>query len=189
VKLTYELTGKGWAECSVACGEVSVAMTVSYLHDSLGELAAAALAVRNGIESVTVLMMDEPGEHELTFRRVDERDVEVQVDWYPDWKSWGFDVRAERRLLGRTSRASVCERSTPRFDTSSKGTASMATATSGSSTIFRASRIDSSAPADRASGFHRQGEHDEGSRGRQLELFGDGGDGTTVPLASSPDGS
>ena len=41
VEFSYELTGAGWAECTLRIGEQCVTVTASYLSDALGDLAAA----------------------------------------------------------------------------------------------------------------------------------------------------
>jgi O-acetyl-ADP-ribose deacetylase (regulator of RNase III) len=101
VRLDYRLTGSGWAECTVTLGDQSVTMVASFLHDSLRDLASAALAFRDGAPSASALFHDEPGGHCLTFRRVGD-DVEVQVDWYRDRPRLPGTVPCTLRLLGRT---------------------------------------------------------------------------------------
>jgi hypothetical protein len=82
-------------------------MAASYLHDSLQDLASAARALVRGATEVKVVFMDEPGEHELIFRRADEG-IEVEVLWYDGWKSLkSHNGQAKRKLLGRTTVAHV----------------------------------------------------------------------------------
>ena len=89
---------------TVECGDQKVKMTASYLHDSLQNLASAARAlVRNETEA-TVVFLDEPGEHQIVLRRINDNDVDLEILWYDDWKSWGMDDGpGRRRLVGRTS--------------------------------------------------------------------------------------
>jgi len=63
IEFQYHLRNAGWADATIREGRDSVTMTVSYLHDSLEELADAMnLLLMGGKESGTVFM-DEPGEH------------------------------------------------------------------------------------------------------------------------------
>lgn len=99
--LQYELHRAGWATASIRHGDVSVDMAASYLHDSLRELAGAAYSMSRGSMESRVVFMDEPGEHQVTFSRVDAGDVRYSITWYNDWESWGI-----RRLPGSRH---VCE--------------------------------------------------------------------------------
>jgi len=65
-------------------------MTVSYLRDSLRELANAVLRLRNGKSKATVIFMDEPGEHHLLLKRVGD-DLNVEILWFDDWASWKLE--------------------------------------------------------------------------------------------------
>ena len=89
MRIDYVLDGSGWALATVSVGDHEAAMTVSYLHDSLGQLADATLElVADGTE-VTVVFMAEPGEHHLIARRCGDA-VAVEVRWFKDWASWGM---------------------------------------------------------------------------------------------------
>ena len=98
--LKYGLTGAGWATVTLECGDQTVEMTASYLHDSLSQLARAARDLgKTGSESV--VFMDEPGEHHLLLRQANDEVAEVEVVWFDDWKSWNEPVGpAQRKLLG-----------------------------------------------------------------------------------------
>ena len=86
--LSYELTGAGWADATVSDGENQVWMIVSYLHDSLLDLANAALAIKNGANEAVAILLDEPGEHRLLFTALDEHQVKLVIRWYEDFASW-----------------------------------------------------------------------------------------------------
>ena len=75
-------------------------MTASYLHDSLRDMASAALAMCRGAQEVTVVFMAEPGEHRVIFRRLDGDIVQVEVFWHDDWTSWGMK-KGEPSLVSR----------------------------------------------------------------------------------------
>ncbi|APB34772.1 hypothetical protein GlitD10_2436 [Gloeomargarita lithophora Alchichica-D10] len=63
-------------------------MTVSYLHDSLEQLAEAILQLESGQAEAAVIFMSEPGEHHFVLRQVGGNDVAVEVRWFDDWASW-----------------------------------------------------------------------------------------------------
>jgi hypothetical protein len=87
-KLTYDLEGAGWALARIQDGEARLEISVSYLHDSLRELAEAARALASGAESARVVFMDEPGEIQLFLNRTD-KELRYQARWFDDWNSWG----------------------------------------------------------------------------------------------------
>lgn len=80
----------GWAECRIYTTERSLRMGVSYLRDSLRELAAAALALHAGADRATVIFMAEPGEHQLLLRQSEDNSLIAEIRRYRDWASWGF---------------------------------------------------------------------------------------------------
>ena len=86
-KFEYKLHDAGWAEAIAYAQDKSVHMTVSYLHDSLCELADAAKSLIYGADSAKVVFMDEPGEHQIIFEKKDEN-VTFEVRWFDDWASW-----------------------------------------------------------------------------------------------------
>ena len=65
-------------------------MAISYLHDTLKDLSSAVLTILRGAAEVKVIFMDEPGEHLLRIRRVDEPIVSLEVWWFNGWQSWGM---------------------------------------------------------------------------------------------------
>jgi hypothetical protein len=89
VRFDYTLDGTGWATATAVVGGRAVAMTSSYLHDSLGQLADAILELEAGREEVVAVFMSEPGEHHLVFCRAGEH-VAVEVRRFNDWASWGM---------------------------------------------------------------------------------------------------
>jgi hypothetical protein len=108
MRLHYDLHDAGWATVTVECGDQRVEMTASYLHDSLRDLASAARALARGGTEATVVFMDEPGEHQMVLRWINDKDVEVEIMWYDDWRSWKmYDGPGRRRLFGKTTAADV----------------------------------------------------------------------------------
>jgi len=83
---------------TLVVGEMSVSMTVSYLRDSLRELANAVLRLRNGKSKATVIFMDEPGEHHLLLKRVGD-DVKIEIIWFEDWASWKLKPDTEPKSV------------------------------------------------------------------------------------------
>ena len=98
VDFIYTLDGTGWATATLIVGDQTVLMTVSYLRDSLRELANAVLHLRNGESKATVVFMDEPGEHHLLLKRVGD-DVNIEVIWFDDWASWKLKPDAEPKSV------------------------------------------------------------------------------------------
>ena len=98
MEIQYSLGGAGWATANVAADGKSVSMPVSYLHDSLRDLARAILRLRDGEPETLVTFMDEPGEHHLTLRRVND-EVKVEVQWTNRWTNGQPIPRGEGRTL------------------------------------------------------------------------------------------
>lgn len=88
-KLTYNIEGAGWAMARIQDGEVHLDVTVSYLHDSLRELAEAARALASGADSARVVFLDEPGEVQLVLQRTEDA-LRYEARWFDDWSSWGM---------------------------------------------------------------------------------------------------
>jgi hypothetical protein len=88
--LEYELHEHGWATARLMHGDDQLEMLASYLHDSLKQLADAALQIARGPANTTVVFMDEPGEHQLTVTRLEDDVCHYAVDWCDDWHSWGM---------------------------------------------------------------------------------------------------
>jgi hypothetical protein len=88
-KLTYDLEGDGWAMARIQDGDTHLDITLSYLHDSLRELAEAARALATGADSARVVFLDEPGEVELLLNGADDS-LRYEARWFDDWSSWGM---------------------------------------------------------------------------------------------------
>lgn len=97
--LGYELHQHGWATAVLTHGDNSVAMTASYLHDSLRELANSAYSISHDSSAVRVVFMDEPGEHQLTIQRINSAELEYSIVWFDDWDSWGMGQHTQSREL------------------------------------------------------------------------------------------
>ena len=64
-------------------------ITVSYLHDSLRNLAEAAKELRDGADAARVIFMDEPGEIQLILAQGKDT-LHYELRWFDDWNSWGM---------------------------------------------------------------------------------------------------
>ncbi|MBX5481948.1 MAG: hypothetical protein IRZ16_08950 [Myxococcaceae bacterium] len=107
-RFEYRLGEAGWALATIALGGRKTSLAVSYLHDSLRDLASSVRALCEGAPAVTVVFMDEPGEAHLRLRRLNDDRVGIEVIWYSDWKSRGMNPSVkERRLKGSTTLAKV----------------------------------------------------------------------------------
>jgi hypothetical protein len=102
--LTYKLDDAGWASVSIRDGQFKIDLAVSYLHDSLRELAEAAISIRDGSPTAEVVFMDEPGESHLVLS-LDDDGLLYELRRYNDWCSWGnapkdgFEVLHQGRAL------------------------------------------------------------------------------------------
>jgi len=94
IVLEYDVEDGGWATATLRHQGGAVAMTVSYLHDSLGELTRAAISLAGGASKAEVVFMDEPGEHHLVLSRRESL-LELVVEWYDGWVSWNVDPPEE----------------------------------------------------------------------------------------------
>lgn len=70
-------------------GEKENKFAVSYLNDSLKELAESAIEIREK-DFKSVVFMDEPGEHVLILNRKDGNLIDYELRWYKDWWSWNL---------------------------------------------------------------------------------------------------
>ena len=101
--IKYEISGTGWATALIGEEEHLINVTVSYLHDSLKELADAAIKLKDGAPSAKVIFMDEPGEHHLVIERVNDQDIVCDLRWYDDWASWGMYSNDQYRSIYKAS--------------------------------------------------------------------------------------
>lgn len=92
--LSYTLHDHGWAEVSVGYGDAVHRQPVSYLHDSLKDLAKVAVALRSGkaLNGMRALFVDEPGELALFFSSPKQSDtVQLRMEYTSGWfYSWGM---------------------------------------------------------------------------------------------------
>jgi hypothetical protein len=79
VEIRYELTGSGWAECTVRVDGTWVTVTASYLSDALDNLASAIVAVLRGHPRATASFDEEPGEYRWIFEPLPEGQVRIRI--------------------------------------------------------------------------------------------------------------
>ena len=90
MKFEYRLGDAGWAEARISTPNQEACMTVSYLHDSLGELTNMLRSlIKNEQHEGSIVFMDEPGESTMYLRRIQAR-LFIEVRWYADWASLGI---------------------------------------------------------------------------------------------------
>ncbi len=86
-RITYDVEDAGWATAIFDDGK-EVRITVSYLHDSLKDLAKSVLDLESG-KMAKVLFMDEPGEMLLELEPKGNS-LEYTLKWFDDWASWNI---------------------------------------------------------------------------------------------------
>lgn len=87
LELNYSLNGHGWAILEIDNGKMKIEICVSYFHDSLKNLAESAIKLLTNNE-ISVVFMDEPGEHQLLLKKIANNKIEYTLIWYKDWASW-----------------------------------------------------------------------------------------------------
>jgi hypothetical protein len=97
-RIGYMLSGTGWATLSFRAAAGPMAFAVSYLHDSLGDLARMGLELVNGANSATAVFMDEPGEIHLVVTG-DADAMAFELRRYRDWASWGNTAEDDYELV------------------------------------------------------------------------------------------
>ncbi len=81
LQIDYKLTGSGWAECTIADGEKSCTVTVSYLTDALGDLVLAAVAQLHWFNGLSFLALSRsPANSDGSLHQVSTcDDVELKI--------------------------------------------------------------------------------------------------------------
>ncbi|MGJ7565140.1 hypothetical protein ACSFBM_14890 [Variovorax sp. GB1R11] len=97
-RIGYVLSGTGWATFSFRDDAETMAFAVSYLHDSLGDLARMGVELVKGAQSATAVFMDEPGEVQLVVTG-DKDDLSFELRSYHDWASWEMTAADNYKVL------------------------------------------------------------------------------------------
>jgi len=103
ISLEYKVEDAGWAVAIIGNGTEEKTITVSYLNDSLKQLAESAIFI-NEQKAKRVVFMDEPGEHHLIVKTISDNEVEYELRWYEDWTDWNAmeDEKSTIVLTGKT---------------------------------------------------------------------------------------
>jgi hypothetical protein len=84
VTFSYELTGRGWAECTVSIDGNSATVSASFLSDALEDLASATAAALRGHPSPSASFTEEPGEYRWILEPRANGQVRVRVLKFPE---------------------------------------------------------------------------------------------------------
>lgn len=79
VRLQYNLTGPGWADCLVEINGQRAKVTASYLSDALHDLCCATAAILKGGTSSEAVFEEEPGAYRWLFDRVSATSLRVRI--------------------------------------------------------------------------------------------------------------
>ncbi|GAB4195272.1 MAG: hypothetical protein Tsb002_27610 [Wenzhouxiangellaceae bacterium] len=96
--IEYKLEEHGWATVVLTDGVEKYESPVSYLHDSLAELAQMAIDLKNGLSKTKTIFMDEPGELQLVVNVKDEV-AHYEGRWFKDWASWNMHPESEYEVV------------------------------------------------------------------------------------------
>ncbi len=96
--IEYKLEEHGWAVVMITDGVVSYDSPVSYLHDSLRDLAQLAIDLKNGMSKTKAVFMDEPGELQLVVS-VKEDVAFYEARWFNDWYSWNISSKHDYKVV------------------------------------------------------------------------------------------
>lgn len=77
--LRYELTGTGWADCTIELDGQRAHTTASYLSDALDELCRATLEVLRGGSHAEVVFEEEPGEYRWLLDRSEDQRLRIRI--------------------------------------------------------------------------------------------------------------
>jgi hypothetical protein len=77
--IDYQLTGSGWADCTIRSGERECKVSASYLSDALRKLVLAAAAVLAGAHHISVGFDEEPGEYRWSVVSTDAGIIQVTI--------------------------------------------------------------------------------------------------------------
>lgn len=98
MKLRYDLTGTGWADCTVEIGEATATVTASYLSDALDDLAGAVVALLRGDQQSAATFAEEPGEYRWEFARQGPDSVIIRIRFLGAGSENQLILEAEVRL-------------------------------------------------------------------------------------------
>ncbi len=100
LKITYELTGYGWAECTIIHNEKKIVVTASALGDAFSELLEATHKILEKNWQAKVRFEEEPGQ----FRWVLQGNfshVKIKIFWFDDL--WSKETEDKDQLVFSTT--------------------------------------------------------------------------------------
>ena len=83
VTISYNLTGRGWSECTVVIDEYHATVTASALSDAFGDLLGAVIRLVEGQPEATAQFDEEPGEYRWRFFRKHPDRLLVRILEFP----------------------------------------------------------------------------------------------------------
>jgi len=98
ITIEYKVENAGWAIAKIDNGEKHVEFEVSYLHDSLKELAESAIDLKTKNHK-SIIFMGEPGEHRLILTKNAENKIAYELHSYADWFNWNLVSEEEYVLV------------------------------------------------------------------------------------------
>jgi hypothetical protein len=101
-RLTYKLTGAGWAEAEVSDGVEQLHITVSYIGPGIEAAADAAIALLQGAEHAEFEWWDEPGCAQWLLEKQGDQLQIVLVIW-DDWIEGPRRKMLKRYVISVTS--------------------------------------------------------------------------------------
>lgn len=87
IRIDYSDIESGWARVHIENEFENTHCAVSYLHDSLKNLALSAINIQTK-KYQSVIFMDEPGEYKLVLERNDDKNIIYELRWFKEWASW-----------------------------------------------------------------------------------------------------
>lgn len=87
VRVSYKLTGAGWAECSLDIDGQVIILTASYLSHALESLLQGTIAILEGDPKAKASFDEEPGEYRWLFTRINEQQIRIKILWFEDIQS------------------------------------------------------------------------------------------------------
>lgn len=79
IEFRYQLTGKGWAECTLIVNDSHVTVTASYLSNALRSFVSAVCRILDGIPDATSSFDEEPGEYRWRLFRIDDNTIRILI--------------------------------------------------------------------------------------------------------------
>jgi len=98
LSISYIVEDAGWAQITISGGEGEIVNDVSYLHDSLRDLAELVIEMRSGAKTAKAIFMDEPGELQLVVSK-NRNQIAFEARWFKDWQSWGLTSSSDYDVL------------------------------------------------------------------------------------------